>query len=87
MSTVKKTAQDLEIERLRAENEALRAVKHKALSFKVSAKGALSVYGFGKWPVTLYKQQWLRLVDAKTLAMLEQFIKANDKLLTEKPIA
>jgi hypothetical protein len=35
-----------------------------ALSFKVSDKGAVSVYGMGRFPVTLYYEQWLRLLGA-----------------------
>ena len=53
-----------ELERLRAENAALKATKTAAgsLSLKVSEKGALSVYGMGRFPVTLYKEQWLKLL-------------------------
>lgn len=52
-----------EIERLKAENEALKARASKPLTLKVSAKGAVSVYGMGRFPVTLYKEQWERLLD------------------------
>jgi len=52
-----------ELERLRAENEALKARASKPLTLKVSAKGAVSVYGLGRFPVTLYKEQWERLLD------------------------
>ena len=53
-----------EIAKLLAENESLKAMKAKArtLSLKVSAKGGLSVYGLGRFPVTLYKEQWERLL-------------------------
>jgi hypothetical protein len=51
-----------EIERLRAENAALKA---KAIGMKVTEKGGLSVYGLGRFPVTLYRGQWERLLDAK----------------------
>ena len=56
--------QDLkaELERLRAENEALKAKVTRATSIKVSEKGAVSVYGLGRFPVTLYKEQWLKLL-------------------------
>ena len=47
-----------EIERLKAENERLRTRPSRVLSMKVSQKGALSVYGLGRFPVTLYKEQW-----------------------------
>jgi len=52
-----------ELERLRAENAALKKTSSRGLSLKVSEKGALSVYGMGRFPVTLYKEQWLKLVD------------------------
>jgi hypothetical protein len=70
-----------EIERLRAENERLKGGRGKA-SMKVSEKGALSVYGMGRFPVTLYKEQWLRL-----LAMADEiraFITANEGSLKSK---
>ncbi len=68
-----------ELERLRAENEALRATVARPASIKVSEKGAVSVYGLGRFPVTLYKEQWLRL-----LAMAEEirkFIAENESRL------
>ena len=52
-----------EIERLRAENERLRRTASKGISLKVSEKGAVSVYGLGRFPVTLYKEQWAKLLD------------------------
>ena len=52
-----------ELERLRAENEALKTKKTRAAFLKVSEKGAVSVYGLGRFPVTLYKEQWVRLLD------------------------
>ena len=70
-----------EIERLRAENEALKRPRGQ-MSMKVSEKGGLSVYGLGKFPVTLYREQWERL-----LAMageLSQFIKDHDAELKKK---
>lgn len=54
----------------------------KALTCKVSEKGALSVYGLGRFPVTLYRGQWERLFAAKD--QLEAFMKANSALLTTK---
>ena len=71
-----------ELERLRAENERLKKAGRGKLAMKVSEKGALSVYGMGRFPVTLYKEQWLRL-----LAMAEEikaFIEANDASLKAK---
>jgi len=74
--------QQAEIERLRAENERLKKSRDARLAMKVSEKGALSVYGMGRFPVTLYKEQWLRL-----LAMAEDirtFIEANNDNLKSK---
>ena len=74
--------QQAEIERLRAENERLKKTRDARLAMKVSEKGALSVYGMGRFPVTLYKEQWLRL-----LAMAEDirtFIEANNDNLKSK---
>ena len=72
-----------ELERLRAENERLKkSGRGGNLAMKVSEKGALSVYGMGRFPVTLYKEQWLRL-----LAMGEEikaFIEANNERLKTK---
>jgi len=73
-----------ELERLKAENEKLKADKgkKKEMSFKVSQKGAMSVYGMGRFPVTLYKEQWQRLLDAKE-GILE-FISEHDSELKAK---
>ena len=71
-----------EIERLRAENESLKKPVRGQIGLKVSEKGALSVYGMGRFPVTLYREQWEKL-----LAMSDQireFIQANDSLLKKK---
>ena len=71
-----------EIERLRAENEALKKPTRGQMSLKVSEKGGLSVYGLGRFPVTLYKEQWIRL-----LAMADEirnFIRDNDSALKTK---
>ena len=71
-----------EIERLRAENEALKKPTRGQMSLKVSEKGGLSVYGLGRFPVTLYKEQWIRL-----LAMADEirnFIRENDSALKTK---
>lgn len=71
-----------ELEKLRAENEALKKTKEKGLSMKIGEKGGLSVYGLGRFPVTLYKEQWMRL-----LAMSDEikaFIEANGERLKTK---
>jgi hypothetical protein len=52
----------VELERLRAENAALKARGERGASMKVSEKGAVSVYGLGRFPVTLYQEQWLKLL-------------------------
>jgi hypothetical protein len=70
-----------EIERLRAENESLKKPRGQ-LSLRVSEKGALSVYGLGRFPVTLYREQWEKL-----LAMadeIRQFIQENGDRLKKK---
>ena len=71
-----------ELERLRAENEALKRSSSKGLSLRVSEKGALSVYGLGRFPVTLYKEQWIRLLDMSEDIRL--FIKQNEAQLKSK---
>jgi len=71
-----------ELERLRAENESLKKAGRGKLAMKVSEKGALSVYGMGRFPVTLYKEQWLRLL---TMAEeIKAFIAANEASLKSK---
>ena len=52
-----------ELEKLRAENAALKARGARGISLKVSEKGGVSVYGLGRFPVTLYKEQWTKLLD------------------------
>ena len=78
------TDEDLkaEIERLRAENDALKQSTAKGLSLRVSEKGALSVYGLGRFPVTLYKGQWLRLLEMTE--DIRRFIKENDSRLKSR---
>jgi hypothetical protein len=71
-----------ELERLRSENAALKKGSHSATRMKVSEKGALSVYGMGRFPVTLYKEQWLRLLDMAD--EIRAFIAANDSQLKAK---
>lgn len=73
-----------ELERLRAENEALKNKKgaRGVLSMKVSEKGALSVYGMGRFPVTLYKEQWLKLLNIAD--DIKKFIEENNDRLKTK---
>ena len=71
-----------ELERLRAENERLKGQQTRGVTLKVSEKGGVSVYGLGRLPVTLYKEQWAKLLD--TADELRAFIVANeDKLKTK----
>jgi len=73
-----------EIERLRAENEALKKQRQTAgtLSLRVSEKGAVSVYGLGRFPVTLYQEQWDKLI--ANVNDLKRFIDENRHLLKKK---
>lgn len=54
------------------------------VSFKVSEKGALSIYGLGRWPITLYKSQFDALFTDENIRRLREFRKANDALLASK---
>ena len=78
------TDEDLraEIERLKAENEALKTPTRGQISFKLSEKGAVSVYGLGRFPVTLYKEQWEKLLAAGE--QIKAFVAQNDHLLKKK---
>jgi hypothetical protein len=71
-----------EIERLKAENETLKRPVRGQISLKVSEKGALSVYGLGRFPVTLYREQWDKLLAASDV--IRQFIADNDGSLKKK---
>lgn len=73
-----------ELERLKAENEALKKKKSGGgtLSMKVSEKGALSVYGMGRFPVTLYKEQWVKLLSIAD--EIKKFIADNESQLKTK---
>jgi hypothetical protein len=71
-----------ELERLRAENAALKGRAARGVTLKVSEKGGVSVYGLGRFPVTLYQEQWLKL-----LAMAEDiraFIREHEAKLKKK---
>ena len=68
-----------ELERLKAENEALKKRRSNSVLMKVSEKGAVSVYGLGRFPVTLYQEQWSKLLSMAD--EIKQFIAENkDKL-------
>jgi hypothetical protein len=72
-----------ELERLRAENEALKGRTARATRLRVSEKGGVSVYGLGRFPVTLYKEQWLKLIGMAD--EITQFIADNEAKLKTKP--
>jgi len=71
-----------QLEALKAENAALKAKKDKALSLKVSEKGGVSLYGMGRFPVTLYRQQWEKL--SHHMPEVLAFIEANASKLSVK---
>ena len=71
-----------ELERLRNENAALKRGASVGIRMKVSDKGALSIYGMGRFPVTLYKEQWLKLLNMSD--EIRAFIAANEAQLKSK---
>ncbi len=71
-----------ELEKLKAENAALKSRGSKGVSMKVSEKGAVSVYGLGRFPVTLYQEQWTKLLDLAD--DIRAFIKENEGKLKKK---
>ena len=71
-----------ELEKLRAENDQLKNKGVRGLSLKVSEKGALSLYGVGRFPVTLYKEQWIKVLGMKD--EIEKFLQANASQLKTK---
>jgi hypothetical protein len=74
-----------ELDRLRAENEALKQGRRGgAVSFKVSEKGAVSVYGLGRFPVTLYQEQWQKLLGLSE--DIKAFIEENKSKLKTKEV-
>jgi hypothetical protein len=73
---------EAELARLRAENEALKARSSRGGHLRVSDKGGVSVYGLGRFPVTLYKEQWLRLLDMAD--EIRAFIREHERELKTK---
>jgi hypothetical protein len=71
-----------ELERLRRENAALKKGASTGIRMKVSEKGAVSIYGMGRFPVTLYKEQWMKLLDMSD--DIRAFISANESQLKAK---
>ena len=78
-----------ELDKLRAENAHLKAENSKKtgaskLTLKASEKGAVSVYGLGRFPVTLYREQWEKLMAETFRSEMKSFIEANSAILTVK---
>jgi hypothetical protein len=77
------------VARLEAENRALKEQVEQRrtgqLRLKISEKGGLSVYGLGRFPVTLYKEQWIRLLEQTE--EIKEFLKENDQQLKVKQSA
>ena len=71
-----------ELERLRAENAQLKNKDKSGITLKVSEKGAVSLYGMGRFPVTLYKEQWLRILGHAS--EIGAFIRDNESRLKSK---
>ncbi|MFI5348352.1 MAG: hypothetical protein ACHQ2Z_02310 [Elusimicrobiota bacterium] len=71
-----------ELAKLRAENESLKKSSARGISLKVSQKGAVSLYGMGRFPVTLYKEQWLKILEMADV--IKNFISENDSALKAK---
>lgn len=71
-----------ELDRLKAENERLKNRSSRGVTLKVSEKGGVSVYGLGRFPVTLYKEQWTRVLDMAD--DIRAFMKENDAKLKTK---
>jgi hypothetical protein len=81
---IKMASEDIqaELERLRAENESLKQKRNTSVSMKVSEKGAVSVYGLGRFPVTLYQEQWTKLLALAD--EIKSFIEENKSKLKAK---
>jgi hypothetical protein len=71
-----------ELERLRAENEALKNKQQRGLTLKVGEKGGVSLYGVGRFPLTLYKEQWMKVLD--NAEEIKTFIRENEHKLKTK---
>ena len=71
-----------ELDRLKAENERLKRAASRGITIKVSEKGGVSVYGLARFPVTLYKEQWTKLLDIAE--EIRGFIRDNDGALKTK---
>lgn len=80
MDDIEKMQQELAS--LKAENEALKETSRKGLSLKVSQKGGVSLYGLGRFPVTLYKEQWEKLLSMTD--EIKNFLESNKDQLKKK---
>ena len=76
-----KALQD-QIAKLQADNAALRSKNDRAITCKVTEKGGVSVYGLGRFPVTLYGSQWDKL--SANMTSIMAFVAANRSLLSTK---
>ena len=78
------TDEDLkaELERLRSENAKLKDQSRRTVYLKISEKGGLSVYGLGRFPVTLYKEQWTKLLGMAD--EIAEFLREHDRELKTK---
>ncbi len=75
MSTVHTPDLQAELARLRQENEALKADKARKLTIKMSDKGCVSLYGMGRFPVSLYPSQWLTVFELQ--GQITAYLKDN----------
>ena len=73
-----------ELEAMQAELKALKAKVKNTPRLKVSQKGAISVYGLQRMPVTLYAGQWERIIQLVESGVFADFIAQNEKTLTRK---
>jgi len=71
-----------ELERLRAENLALKSKERRGTHLKVSEKGGVSLYGMRRFPVTFYKDEWERILDLAD--EIRAFIRENEAALKRK---
>jgi len=71
-----------ELERLKAENAALKNQSSRRIYLKVSEKGGASLYGLGRFPITLYQEQWLRILDMAD--EIRNFLQENKASLKTK---
>lgn len=87
IDTSKMTTEELRqaLEAIQAENNALKHNKARGVTFRVSDKGALSVYGLGRFPVTLYASQWDIFLGEDNIKALRAFFEANRDKMKEKP--